>query len=180
VSSVLACQGAWCIYVPANCRRACDIAKCACQGAVLLYRCDFVDSLSLRSYRRGCTRTRTERFEGGITNYQLPNGLIKVRRRWGQCHPQVPPTRITLHGAKPIYRDMTSARILGHDKPCTAPVQRGPQAVPREGLGGREGGSGGGGGGPPPQPRSCRALRACLVRDGRRPLDLKWDLLCLF
>jgi hypothetical protein len=23
-----------------------------------------------------------------ITNYQLPNGLIKVRRRWGQRHPQ--------------------------------------------------------------------------------------------
>jgi hypothetical protein len=22
------------------------------------------------------------------TNYQLPNGLIKVRRRWGQRHPQ--------------------------------------------------------------------------------------------
>jgi hypothetical protein len=23
-----------------------------------------------------------------FTNYQLPNGLIKVRRRWGQRHPQ--------------------------------------------------------------------------------------------
>jgi hypothetical protein len=23
-----------------------------------------------------------------ITNYQLPNGLITVRRRWGQRHPQ--------------------------------------------------------------------------------------------
>jgi hypothetical protein len=23
-----------------------------------------------------------------ITNYQLPNGRIKVRRRWGQRHPQ--------------------------------------------------------------------------------------------
>jgi hypothetical protein len=78
---------------------------------------------------------------------------------------------ITLHGAKPISIDMTSARILGHDKPCTAPVQRGPQAVPWEGLGGREGGVWGGRGRAPPQPRRCRALRACLVRDGRRPLD---------
>jgi hypothetical protein len=24
----------------------------------------------------------------GTTNYQLPNGLIKVRRWWGQRHPQ--------------------------------------------------------------------------------------------
>jgi hypothetical protein len=24
------------------------------------------------------------------TNYQLPNGLIKVRRRWGQCHHKEP------------------------------------------------------------------------------------------
>jgi hypothetical protein len=23
-----------------------------------------------------------------VINYQLPNGLIKVRRRWGQRHPQ--------------------------------------------------------------------------------------------
>jgi hypothetical protein len=77
---------------------------------------------------------------------------------------------ITLHGAKLISRDMTSARILGHDKTCTAPVQRGPQAVPWEGLGGREGGVWGGKGRAPPQPRSCRALRASSLysRDARK------------
>jgi hypothetical protein len=50
------------------------------------------EEMAKKELKRVSKRGANYKFAGGllyrITKYQLPNGLIKVRRRWGQRHPQ--------------------------------------------------------------------------------------------
>jgi hypothetical protein len=56
-------------------------------GIVSHVRCIYIES-EIYLVRNGPTILLMPLMSSDSTNYQLPNGLIKVRRRWGQRHPQ--------------------------------------------------------------------------------------------